>query len=325
MDKDGEPIFERDVRTIANNQIYLPTKDELNDPTEGFVNDSAITAFFEQYKQYSSKVKQRYGGLIREKFQNIGIYSLSRRNDDELLWAYYASGHTGFAIEYNIDRLKESLNHNQHFQFVFDLDVEYAENVPNPDIFDLRGNDVIDTLRTYLGAKSLSWNHEKEYRLIFEGKGLFEIDYRAVTGIYFGCRMQEPQIDFIMEKLKGRGLTYYQMRLVGKTYKFEPKEIEDRYFDTPKYCANSVEYDIDGLLASGGMSKNNIDLYRDKFVTALEGIKNDPLITGFYIATMDLNSEEPAFLIFANTKSGIPPTKEFKFRLDDKGEVYRLK
>ena len=39
LDKDGKSIFERDVNTIVNNQIYLPTKDELNDPTEGFYDD----------------------------------------------------------------------------------------------------------------------------------------------------------------------------------------------------------------------------------------------------------------------------------------------
>lgn len=32
FDKDGKSIFDRDVNTLANNQIYLPTKSELNDP-----------------------------------------------------------------------------------------------------------------------------------------------------------------------------------------------------------------------------------------------------------------------------------------------------
>ena len=35
LDKDGASIFERDVATLVNNQLYLPTKDGLNDPTEG--------------------------------------------------------------------------------------------------------------------------------------------------------------------------------------------------------------------------------------------------------------------------------------------------
>lgn len=93
--KDGKSIFERDVNTIVNNQIYLPTKDGLNDPTEGFYNDDALLTLLEKFKNYSAEVKKQYHRLL-EKFENVGVYSLSKKNDDELLWAYYASGHTGF-------------------------------------------------------------------------------------------------------------------------------------------------------------------------------------------------------------------------------------
>ena len=42
FDHEGQSTFERDVNTLVNNQIYLPSKDDLNDPTEGFYNDSFI-------------------------------------------------------------------------------------------------------------------------------------------------------------------------------------------------------------------------------------------------------------------------------------------
>ena len=35
LDKNGHLIFERAITTLATNQLYLPTKDGLNDPTEG--------------------------------------------------------------------------------------------------------------------------------------------------------------------------------------------------------------------------------------------------------------------------------------------------
>ena len=35
LDKDEHLIFERDITTLANNQLYLPTKDGLNAPIEG--------------------------------------------------------------------------------------------------------------------------------------------------------------------------------------------------------------------------------------------------------------------------------------------------
>lgn len=201
FDKDGNSIFKRDINTLVNNQIFLPTKKELNDPTEGFCNDDAIVSLLEILKDHSAEVKRQYAGLL-EKFTRVGIYSLSNNISNELLWAYYGSGHSGFAIEYDIDKLKESLNHNRYFQFIFDFNVEYSKSIPNADISVLHGKDITHTLKTFLGTKSLSWKHEEEYRLIVEGKGLFNIDYRAVTGIYFGYRMQDSEIDFIMEKFK---------------------------------------------------------------------------------------------------------------------------
>ena len=192
FDKDGKSIFDRDVNTLANNQIYLPTKSELNDPTEGFCNDYKIISLIEAFKQFSGDVKKQYQELL-EKFAQIGIYSLSNNVTNELLWAYYGGGHTGFAIEYDIDILKESLNYNEKFQAIFDFDVDYSRNVPIADLTILHSKDIIQTLKTFLGTKSLSWKHEEEHRLIVEGKGLFDIDYRAITGIYFGYRMQKEQ------------------------------------------------------------------------------------------------------------------------------------
>lgn len=324
LDKEGKSIFERDINTILNNQIYLPTKDELNDPTEGFYNDDEIIGLLETLKDYSLEVKKQYRRLL-EKFEDIGVYSLSRNNDNELLWAYYGSGHTGFAIEFDIDILKESLNHNQYFQFVFDFDVDYVERIPQVDISLLKRWDFNYILKTYLGSKSLSWKHEDEHRLIFEGKGLFDIDYRAITGIYFGYRMHKHEVDFIMEKLKGRGLSYYKMELINNSYKFKPQRIEDKYANAPQYIANSLDYNIDELLMPANLLGEEAYSYKDKLIQALEIVKHEPLIKKIYIATINMDAGEPLFIIWAYTKSGTPASKEFNFKLNDKGKVYRVK
>lgn len=119
---------------------------------------------------------------------------------NELLRAYYGSGHSSVhAIEYDIDKLKESLNHNRYFQFIFDFNVEYTKSIPNKDISVLHGKDIIHTLKTFLEIKSLSWKNEEVYCLIVERKGLFNIDFRAITNIYFRYRMQEKEMDYVME------------------------------------------------------------------------------------------------------------------------------
>ncbi len=322
--KDGISIFERDVSTIANDQIYLPTKCELNDPTEGFFDDDAITFILNQLKTYSSEVQIQYNRFL-EKIESSGVYSLSKANNNELLWAYYASGHTGFAIEYDIDKLKQSLNHNIYVPFIFDFDVDYVKHIPVANILALRGGDPTPILKTYLGSKSLSWRHEKEYRLIVDGKGLFDIDYRVVTGIYFGYRMQEQEICFIMEKLKGRGLNYYKMNLLDRKYKLNPVEIEDKFPDTPQYLTTNLTYNIDDLLMPKELLGEVAYAYKNKLVEALEIVKHDPLINEIYTATIKMVSREPLFIIYAWTKSGFPPSKEYNFKLNDKGEIYQTK
>ena len=324
LDKDGKPIFERDVTTLANNQLYLPTKVGLNDPTEGVYGDDALRMFFNAFSEYSQNVEEQYNKFI-EKFGKVGIYSLSKTFDNELLWAYYASGHTGFVIEYDIDVLEQSLNYNTYAQQLYKFDVEYLNDIPQIDISIIRGNEIIEMLKRFIGTKSSSWVHEKEVRLIFENTGLLDIDYKAVTAIYFGCRMPDGDIDYIMEKLKGRGLKYFKMVNVNNSYRFEAKEIEDKYADAPKYVANCVSYDIDNLLLYGGLNEDEIATYKNYFINAFETIKDDPNINEFYLATINCDQQEPILKIFGYTKNPLAPVKPFEFRVGDNNNVLRIK
>ena len=242
-----------------------------------------------------------------------------------MLWAYYASGHTGFAIEYDIDILEQSLNYNTYAQQLYKFDVEYLNDVPQIDISTIRGDEIVEMLKRFIGTKSSSWAHEKEVRLIFENTGLFEIDFKAVTAIYFGCRMPDSDIDYIMEKLKGRGLKYFKMVNVNNSYRFEAKEVEDKYPNAPKFVANCVSYDIDNLLLCGGLNEEEIATYKSYFINALEMVKDDPNITKFCLATINYNQHEPILRIFGNTKNPLAPVKPFEFRVGDNNKVLRIK
>jgi hypothetical protein len=324
FDEKQESIFKRDVNTLANNQIYIPTKEKLNDPTEGLFYDIIIKAILGLVKDYFSEVRKQYDMLI-QKIENLGIYSLSKNNDNELLWAYYASGHTGFAIEYDIDKLKESLNYNMYYREMFDFNVRYKKSIPQSKISDLQSRSVKYILKMYLGTKSKRWKHEEEYRLIFENKGLFDIDYRAVTGIYFGYRMKESEMDYIMSRLKGRSLQYYKMDLIDNTYQFRPHKIHDKFPNAPKYYANELDYDIEALLLSEKIIGEKAYSYKNKLIEALEIVKHEPLINKIYSANISIESGKPIFRIFAYTNSELAPTKKFQFELDKDGCVTRIK
>lgn len=58
LDKDGQLIFHRDIKTLVANKIYLPLKDGLNDPAEGIFNDDSIYAFLDSQKKHSAIVEK---------------------------------------------------------------------------------------------------------------------------------------------------------------------------------------------------------------------------------------------------------------------------
>lgn len=58
----------------------------------------------------------------------LGIFSLSKRYDDELLWAHYSNSHKGFCIEYDLDQLLAKQNPKHRF-----FDIQYSNKIQNLD------------------------------------------------------------------------------------------------------------------------------------------------------------------------------------------------
>lgn len=324
FDEKGKLILHRDIATLVSNQIYLPLKDELNDPAEGIFNDDSIYAFLHHHKGHSALVEKCYADIIA-KILSMGIYSLSGNISNELLWAHYASGHTGYAIEYDIDILKKSLNFNKHFQKLFDLEMSYVDKVPTLTMMDLPPHGSLEQiLKKCIGTKSRVWKYEEEIRLAFDAHGLFDIDYRAITGIYFGYRMEESEIEYIMEQMKGRGLSYYKMTLDKNYYKFTPVKIKDKFSEAENYAVNGVDYNIDDLMICGMLSDDEQALYREPFNQAIESIRDDPNVKSFYMVTVSYEDGIPLLKIFAYTIAGVPPVKSFQFRIDGNDAVYQV-
>ena len=75
--------------------------------------------------------------------------------------------------------------------------------------------------------KVIGWEYEQEYRIITDFFGNHPYDYDAVKGIYFGLNMPEKQKKDVMATLEGRGIKFYQIKQIQKTYQFEREEIND--------------------------------------------------------------------------------------------------
>jgi len=225
-------IFKRDLNTLEENYFFAPNFKMLNDPSETMVftdnfedQTSLISKLLNNNtKQYLNTVKEAFANLIDRK-NRIGIYSLSKNYTDELLWSHYANAHYGFCIEYDLDILIDTYKRDKIYSFP----VSYSNTPPRIGLTEVYNpsKDVVSIIKLIAGNKSKNWEYEDEHRLIIDRFGVQAYDFQAVKSIYFGLRMDDENKESIMNQLKGRGINYYQMVQVDKSYNFEAKPIND--------------------------------------------------------------------------------------------------
>ncbi len=299
---DIKDIFERDLKSLINDEFFAPTRNNLNDPCEGFISTDIlmkdISKMLEIYPHaYSSMddFKDKLTNTLGHS-QTSGIYSLSKNHLDELLWAHYANSHKGFCIEYDLDILFK-LNNEMVFnkKELLCFDINYEDNPYSLSADDM--NNIKDTttfMNKLLGYKSTKWNYEDEVRIISNQSGKINYDYRAVKSIYFGLKMEKEQENKIMEKLQGRGINYYKIRLKNNTYKFDTELVEDLYKTDKKYL-----YSISPIQNYAIWDIEN-DKYADYYLKVAEIVRREPYCNSIEIVIIDKeksNLDNPIFLV----------------------------
>lgn len=301
-DESGNDLFDRDIQLLSQDRIYVPTIGQLNDPAEALVDDhvfKTLLGLFRLHVQAESfkRVETVYDEF-REKIRFSGVFSLSKAIDNELMWAYYASGHSGYAVIWDTEVLSSSYGKG-NWGGMYELDVEYSDRLP---VFDITrvGNEPIEkTLACFIGRKSKAWKHEKEHRLVFDKGGTsLRVDYRALKGFVFGCRMAREDIDTIMRLFSGRDLQYYRIDLKENTYHFTVRPLEDMYPTEEKYCPNKVEYDIEELLESDKLIGGVGYKYRSFVEEALRRVCRNPFVIGISHIVVSDDSSNPSIMVW---------------------------
>ena len=281
--------FERDLKSLQDDQFWASSIDQLNDPCEGLL----ITDEIEQQLQDFGKLMQsqsiatnneatndlllHINNLISMKDKQLGIFSLSKVFDDELLWAHYADSHNGFCIEFDLEKLTSLYYKNEYER----LNVIYTDNPPQLDLLTLMETLYVDTedsskqiQQLMLGYKSKRWEYENEIRIISNTTKNQDYDFRAVTAIYFGLRMDESNIIKVMQTLQGRGIKYFQMKLKSKSFKLEAIPLSDAFPNAPKY-----RYSISPI-AKGAITPQHLKeeqkQYADYLYKVGEILRRDP-------------------------------------------------
>jgi len=271
--------FKRDLKSIVENYFYAPNAKKLNDPCETLVLSDKIkkqTSIFgkffgENSKENLTSLHSELDNFISTK-EKVGIYSLSKSFNDELLWAHYANKHQGFCIEYDFKILTDK---NSFYNF-YPFDVEYSSNPPEIDISDISSKHQ-NILKKIAGTKSDKWSYEQETRILTDKYGEHEYNYSAVKAIYFGLRMPEKQKFKIMETLAGRGIKYFQIKLIENSYIFTREEVPDLFKDSKKYLfelhrknSEIIKYSIHEISYDNPYKKGMLSIVLDSKITKQE-------------------------------------------------------
>lgn len=326
-------VFERDIKLLSENKIYVPTVKQLNDPSEAIVDDTplylGLRLLSPLARDSMRKVEDAYANF-RQHIRKAGVYSLSKTPVSELMWAYYSNGHNGYAIIYDTDVLFESLNGGTKFANIHALDVKYVNAIPQIGVDLLSNKNSVDIIQYFIGSKSKSWEHEQEYRLVFDTGGeIKHIDYRAIKGFIFGHLMPQHDVEYIMDIFKGRHLTYYRARLNPKKYQLYIEKIEDKYEGAQNYHPNNTSYDFDVLIENAKFYDAVILNYKKEAREALEIVACEPFVEGIYLLCMYEDDNNPGTYQITvgadySNPSVIQSKKVFRFQVTKDNRVVKI-
>jgi hypothetical protein len=208
--------FEGDRRNylreiLLNNRIFFSNPYRFNDPfdcrprleigTSRQDREHAKNEIFkilcEKFPQATEQQSKREAGLVLARIENYydnlsnqyevllkkyGVYCLSAKYENLLMWAHYGAGHTGYCLEFNAS---EGSFFNNAFE------VHYQKDYPVINVFrsdSERGKKAILT-------KSLDWAYEEEWRLTSSEHGHMDFPSHDLIGIIFGCKTKVEHIE----------------------------------------------------------------------------------------------------------------------------------
>ena len=269
----------RDIDALVENYFYAPTAAELNDPCEAVINEMVVKKFA---SVLGSGIQDPLQALLDLRY-NVGVYSLSGTVRDELMWSYYAESHLGLCIEYDPSRLLIE----PRTQWT-PISVRYSNVPPEIDFSDLSAS-AEEVTRKLIGCKSHRWRHEEETRIVTATPGKNYYAQASVIGIYFGCRCDERNVEFVRKKLSGRGIKYYRMEYPAASYSLDLIELEyDSSLDGEPFIHVAP---VLGHAVPDPAQMGKYAHLHSKLIKAVERVRRDPSCVKVELAEVSTSGE----------------------------------
>lgn len=174
----------------------------------------ATSLYLEDRHRDPEKSEELRKNLLQNFANNIGLYCLSSKPDDILMWSHYGSGHSGFCLKFEATANTPFFGNAQK--------VRYSESFPNIDFFN---TPIDEQVNLVFLTKFLGWSYEEEWRIIDNatGPGLKEYPSELLTGVIFGIKMSRENKNKIRDWINrsGRDVIFYQAELNEKKFAIE--------------------------------------------------------------------------------------------------------
>lgn len=149
--------------------------------------------------------------------KEIGILSLTEKNDNLLMWSHYALNHTGFVIEFDEDHPFFDQRSNKKEIRKHLRKVRYSHKRPEVTLFNpslTKDENMDNWVNNIFWVKSIHWEYEQEWRMIYTLRDcqrivpskpydiyLFPFPKESIKTVYLGCKMQPDISDGIQNLL----------------------------------------------------------------------------------------------------------------------------
>ena len=206
----------------AVRQDWIKYQNETGQPYSTFVDpkvEREFLAFYEEHKNDS--------GILS--------FSLAKEEDDfpppltnMLMWSHYANGFKGFCIEYDLEKLKSSMDEKNNTELEISK-VEYEQSdLPEVKLKTYmesvisRTDDSSIEIISGLAKKNESWHYENELRFISNKKGKMYYDPSCINAIYISSKMPKWMSHSILTSMmqKSKDIKLFLVYLHNMKYEF---------------------------------------------------------------------------------------------------------
>ena len=200
------PISDNAISSILTGDVYLLPAIKMNDVFEGaaFGVDS------------SDEINNREIDRIQE---NVYLKAFAYEKNNNLMWSHYGDAHKGICVGYDFRKLGD---HNDVIEHLYP--VQYSNTR-----FSNLSADKIASHPFLCLRKSLCWEYEKEFRLLYNGYELNEkrtVNLNCIKEIQFGLRADPQKIEIITSLVKDKGIKLYRTKQKKDSYELTREEIK---------------------------------------------------------------------------------------------------